>query len=141
MLGENTNVFRIGATKYNCFDSGFSRLEYVNLIRSALMNDERFKDMTLNDLIACDKNCKGLFPNLQKLVDAYPVPHDNMGFYMNNPDTAQNKLKMRYAALGMLKAAPKPGAVTGGAAVGGAAVGGASGGAAGGSFTFGAARQ
>jgi hypothetical protein len=114
-LGENTPVFNIG-NKYKCFDSGFSRGMYVGILRSAFMHDERFADMTIADLIT--HNGKGRFVNLQKLVDAYPVPYDNMGFFKNNPDTPQNKMKMMFASMCMLKAAPKPdsmmGAKTGG---------------------------
>ena len=80
------------------------------------MNDNRFAGMTVGDLIA--HNEKGKFINLQKLVHDYSVPYDNMGFFMNNPDTPQNKMKMVYASISMLKAAPKPdsmmGAKTGG---------------------------
>ena len=102
-LGENTPVFNIG--KYKCFDSAFSRGMYVGILRSAFLHDERFADMTINDLIT--HNGKGRFVNLQKLVDAYPVPYDNKGFFMNNQDTPQNKMKMMFASLCMLKAAPK----------------------------------
>lgn len=105
-LGEETTIFKIGATKYNCFDSGFSRGEYVNILRHAFCTDPKFATMTFADLVT--RNAKGFYPNLIKLTDAYPVPYDNMGFFMNNPETPQNKLKMRYASMCMLKAAPKP---------------------------------
>jgi hypothetical protein len=105
-LGEETTIFKIGATKYNCFDSGFLRGEYVNLLRHAFCNDPKVATMTFADLVS--ENAKGYYPNLTTLTATYPVPYDNMGFFMNNPETLQNKLKMRYATMCMLKAAPKP---------------------------------
>ena len=105
-LGEETTIFKIGASKYNCFDSGFSRGEYVNLLRHAFCIDPKFATMTFADLVS--RNAMGYYPNLIMLTDAYPVPHDNMGFFMNNPETPQNKLKMRYATMCMLKPAQKP---------------------------------
>jgi hypothetical protein len=111
LLGEQTPVFNIGNTKYKCFDSGFSRNAYANIIRCAFLHDERFAGMTFDDLIA--HNEKGRFINLQKLVDAYPVPYDNMGFFINNPDTPNNKMKMVFVSMCMLKAAPKPGSTMG----------------------------
>ncbi len=93
---ERGNIFRIGNTKHKVFNNLKWRNAYVSILRTAYYTDPKFEKFLEGGIFR--KNPDTEKPYFQELLNAYPVPHDNMGFYLNDLDDAANKVKKLHAS-------------------------------------------
>jgi hypothetical protein len=110
------DVFRIGNTSFKVFNSLKWRNAYVLILRSAFYTNPKYEKFLEGGIFK--KNPDTEKPYFQELLNDYPVPNDNMGFYLNDLEDAANKVKNFHATdpklkpssdrQCIIKATPKP---------------------------------